>query len=266
MSLTLQALYIYPIKSCAGIALESAELVDTGFKYDRHWMLVDENGQFLSQRQLPQMATIHTRLTDTTLIVSHADMPDLNVALAQHGEDNLAVQIWGDRCQARRVSQQASDWFSRLLDRPCELVFLPQSEPRQVDTHYAESGQIVGFADGFPLLVMTLESAGMLSEKLGETISIERFRPNIVIAGAPAHAEDGWASIQIGDIKIDLAKPCSRCVIPSIDPKNARKHPELLKTLASYRRRDGKVYVGQNGLHRSNGRLSVGDSVSFSKK
>jgi uncharacterized protein YcbX len=241
--------------------VENAELVDTGFQYDRHWMLVDDEGQFLSQRQQARMATILTRLENKNLIVSHAGMDELRIPLQQTTQTPIAVKIWGDTCQASLVSDDADDWFREVLQTSCRLVFLPQSEPRQVDQAYASPDQIVGFADGFPLLVMTLASAAALSEQLGESISIERFRPNIVLDGCAAHAEDDWARIRINEVTIDLPKPCSRCVIPSIDQNSAEKHPTLLKTLAAYRRRDGKVYVGQNGLHRSHGRLSVGNKV-----
>ena len=261
MTCTIHSLYIYPIKSCHGIRVDSAELVDTGFQYDRHWMLVDDNGQFLSQRQQAKMATIHTRLEDHWLVVSHADKSDLRIPLQQAQQTLIPVQIWGDALQASTVSDAADDWFRDVLQMNCRLVFLPASEPRAVDPDYASPDQIVGFADGFPLLVMTLASAQTLSEKLGEAVNIERFRPNIVLDGCAAHAEDHWANIRINDIIIDLPKPCSRCVIPSIDHDNAQKHPTLLKTLAAYRRHDGKVYVGQNGLHRSQGRLSVDDRV-----
>ena len=261
MNCTIHSLYIYPIKSCHGIRVEHAELVDTGFQYDRHWMLVDNDGQFLSQRQQAKMATILTRLDRKNLIVSHPGMDDLEIPLQQATQTSIPVQIWNDSCQASKVSDKADAWFSDVLQTSCRLVFLPPSEPRQVDQKYASPDQIVGFADGFPLLVMTLASITALSEQLGEAISIERFRPNIVLDGCAAHAEDDWASIRINEITIDLPKPCSRCVIPSIDPNSAKKHPTLLKTLAAYRRRDGKVYVGQNGLHRSHGRLSVGNKV-----
>ncbi len=266
MTPVIHSLYIYPIKSCHGISVETAELVDTGFQYDRHWMLIDDEGQFLSQRQHAGMATIFTRIEGNSLIVSHQGMDDLSLPLQQPLQTAVDVQIWGDHCTASTVSDAADEWFSAVLQSSCRLVFLPADEPRQVDQDYAKPDQIVGFADGFPLLVMSLASIDELGKRLGETVTIERFRPNIVIAGCAAHAEDEWKNIHINDIVIDLAKPCSRCVIPSIDPQTAQKHPELLKTLAGYRRRDGKVYVGQNGLHRSHGRLSVGEHVSATPK
>lgn len=126
---------------------------------------------------------------------------------------------------------------------------------------YAKPDQIVGFADGFPLLIISRASIQQLSDKLAEGIDSNRFRANMIIDGCEAHAEDGWSSLSVNSIEIQLAKPCSRCVIPSIDQQTAEKHPSLLRTLASYRRRDGKVYMGQNGLHLSPGILSTGQIV-----
>ncbi len=267
MTIRIHSLYTYPIKSCRGYALDSAELVDTGFRHDRHWMLVNAQGEFLSQRQLPAMARIATRLAGDSLLVQYDSSDDeLAIPLQQADDDYLQVQIWNDRCLASRVSAQASEWFSDKLNTQCELVYLPLSQQRQVDPRYANNEQIVGFADGFPILVMSMSTADLLAEKLGEPVDIKRFRPNIVLSGCPAHREDDWASISIGDLVIDLVKPCSRCVIPSIDQSSGEKHPELLRELAAYRRQNGKIYVGQNGLHRKNGKVQVGDQVSIQPK
>ena len=257
----IHSLHIYPIKSCQGIDYDSVELTDTGFKYDRHWMLVDKQGQFLTQRKLPAMAKIETALSTQTLEVSNGGAQQLEIPLKSPHNNKTRVQIWSDQCTASIVSSQASRWFSELLGIDCDLVFLPQSERRYVDPDYAPAGQLVGFADGFPLLVLSKASIQLLSEKLGEDVRIDRFRANIIIDGCAAHAEDDWSKITLNHIDILLAKPCSRCVIPSINQQTAEKHRSLLKTLASYRRTGGKVYMGQNGLHQSNGKLSVGQSV-----
>ena len=259
----IDSLHIYPIKSCQGIDLRQAELVATGLQYDRHWMLVNPQGVFLSQRELPHMALIKTELTDSSLIVSDGRQQSLQIPIQASSSRRKSVQIWNDRCSAAIVSAEASRWFSNSLKTECELVFLPTTEQRLVDPEYAQNSQIVGFADGFPLLVVSKASIDLLNNKLGEQLDIGRFRPNIVLEGCPAHAEDDWSAIAIGDITIQLAKLCSRCVIPSIDQQNAQKHPGILKTLASYRRRDGKVYVGQNGLHDRHGLLKVGQTVDI---
>ena len=262
MNLSIHSLHIYPVKSCRGIDLTAAELVHTGIKYDRHWMLVDEKGDFLSQRTHPRMATIVCALSDQSLLITAPGQPELEVPLEQDADSYRLVNIWADTCNAVIVSAQASHWFSQVLGLKCDLVFLPDSEHRQVDTRYAAPGKRVGFADGFPLLIVSLASIDLLNSKLEQKVDINRFRPNIVIDGCPPHAEDDWSRIIIGDIEIQLAKPCSRCVIPSIDQNSSEKHPTLLKALASYRRYDNKVLFGQNGLHNGPGRIHVGQKVT----
>jgi uncharacterized protein len=263
MNLTVHSLHIYPIKSCRGIDLPSAELVATGFKFDRHWMLVDEQGEFLSQRKLPQMAGISCTLNQHSLLVNAEGQTELEIPLEQTPAGFQIVKIWNDECNAAVVSEEASSWFSKVLKLPCQLVYMPESEKRQVDPRYAEPNQIVGFADGFPLLIVSRSSIDVLNEKLEQKVSIDRFRPNIVIDGCPAHAEDDWYKIEINNIEIQLAKPCSRCVIPSIDQQSSEKHPTILKALASYRRSENKVFFGQNGLHNQNGVISIGQSVQL---
>ncbi len=266
MSTRIHSLHVYPIKSCQGIDLEQARLKPTGIEYDRHWMLVDDAGRFISQREEPKLATIACRFSESELVLSATGSDDLSIPLQQATGPMMEVEIWNDHCQASLVSPQASAWFSAVLQRSCTLVFLPDSERRLVDPQYAQAQQQVGFADGFPLLVVSLASIDVLNHKLQDQVSIGRFRPNLVIDGCAAHAEDQWQAMQTGDIRIQLAKPCSRCVIPSYDQANAQQHPSLLKTLASYRRRDGKVYFGMNGLHDRDGTIHRGQQVLVTPK
>lgn len=263
----IHSLHIYPIKSCQGIALDSAELTDTGFKYDRHWMLVDKHGDFLSQRKFPAMAKIKTALSENSLVISNDEIAStLEIPLQSNSREKTRVNIWNDQCSATIVSAQASLWFSEFLGVPCELVFLADSDHRLVDPDYAKDKQRVGFADGFPLLILSRATSDLLSEKLDEIIDINRFRANIILDNCNAHEEDFWSKLTINNIEILLAKPCSRCVIPSINQQTAEKHTTLLKALASYRRTQGKVLVGQNGIHQSNGILMVGEPVLTTEK
>ncbi len=262
----IHSLHVYPVKSCQGIDYASMELTQNGFSYDRHWMLVDKQGQFLSQRQLPQMALIKTEFDHDSLVVSSPGHGQFEIPLRGKDRNKVPVTIWNDRCSAALVSTQASRWFSDTLNTDCDLVFMPPAEKRQVDPQYAASGQTVGFADGFPLLVLSRASIELLNKKLDKKIDINRFRANIIIDGCEAHAEDQWASMIVNGIKILLPKPCSRCIIPAIDQRTAIKHKTVLKTLASYRRHDGKVFMGQNGLHLSTGQLRVGQKIEFRQK
>jgi len=256
------SLYIYPIKSLQGIKLEQADLTKRGFKYDRHWMLIDEQGRFLSQRECADMAKIHTKLEKNHLRVSADPVAeDLLIPLNDHQETQLTVTIWGDTCNATQVSLQANLWFSELLRMHCKLVYLPQKEIRQVDPNHAKNNEQVGFADGYPLLVVSLESLKQLNTKLSSPVDITQFRPNIVIENCEAHAEDNWENIQINGIDILLPKPCSRCNIPAINQQTAEPVPDMLKTLASYRRKDRKILFGMNGLHQTTGQINCRDEV-----
>lgn len=266
MTIQVHSLHCYPIKSCQGIDMDSVELIATGIRYDRHWMLVDDHGQFLSQRQYPKMATVATGLTNDSLIINAPEFDTLELQVDQNDGDRIAVQIWKDRCSAAKVSALADQWFSDLLGVDCHLVFLPDTEQRLVDPRIAQKNETVGFADGFPLLVLSLASMELLNQKLQDSLDINRFRANIIISGCPANAEDNWASMTINGIALDLVKACSRCSIPGIDQKTAETHPQILETLASYRRVDRKVLMGQNAIHRRTGRITVGDSVTFTER
>ena len=265
MKAHIHSLHIYPIKSCQGISLQTVELTATGFKYDRHWMLVDKQGKFISQRTHPQLATIKTFLTTDCLTVeSHTSM--LQIPLETSDNRQMQVTIWNDKCSAAIVSSECSDWFSQFLDTECELVFLPKSEKRQVDPEYSTKNQIVGFSDGFPLLVLSRASIDLLNTKLSQKADIDRFRANIILKGCPAHAEDNCSELSVNDITILLPKPCSRCIIPSIHQQNAEKYPEVLKALAGYRKTGNHIYFGQNGVHLSEGIISIGEEIELTEK
>lgn len=264
---SIHSLHVYPIKSCQGIDLTEAELVATGIHHDRHWMLINAEGQFLSQRSHPQLALVKPRICDESLRINIPGYSDHALPLAQtESPANIEVSIWKDQCIAAETDPTISEIFSDFLGESCRLVYLPDNKPRQVDRRYAAEGKRVGFADGFPLLVLSLASIDTLNSRLNTDYDINRFRANIVIAGCSAHEEDNWQAIEADGLRIDLLKPCSRCVIPSIDQKTAEKSPQLLKELAQYRHIDGKILVGQNGIHRVNGWLSVGQAIQPVKK
>ena len=265
MNVHIHSLHIYPIKSCQGISLPIAELTRTGFKYDRHWMLVDTKGHFLSQRSHPQLAKIKTSFSEDFLI-AESETSQLKIPLLSEDSDRLSVNIWADECFAARVSKECSQWFSEYLNTGCELVFLPDLEHRKVDKKFAKNNQTVVFADGFPLLLISRASIDLLNSKLLQTVDINRFRANIVLDGCAAHAEDDWSKISVNDIEILLPKACSRCIIPSIDQLTAEKYPEVLKALSLYRKQQNNIYFGQNAMHSSQGFISVGQSVNVQTK
>lgn len=259
MSLSVSGLYVYPLKSARGIALERAEVQSRGLRDDRRWMAVDAQGEFLSQRDLPQMARIEVALDNGELQLDCDGHGSLSVP--RGGGEECKVRVWGDQVAAESCSADADRWLSGLLGEPCRLVYMPDRIERQIDRLYAEPGEIVSFADGFPLLLIGQGSLDGLNARLAQPVPMDRFRPNVVIAGGEPHVEDGWLQIRAGGIELALPKPCSRCAIPGIDQRSGERAREPLPTLSRYRRQDHEIWFGQNAIARSLGALSVGDAV-----
>jgi uncharacterized protein len=259
--LTVSALHIYPIKSCRGLDLTAVRLDRLGPLYDRRFMLVDETGRFLTQRELPRMALIAPRLGPTALQVSAPEMPMLKVAMSQPGAKRIAIQIWKQHGEAEDAGEHASSWFSQFLERRCRLVRLPAGAGRPVDPVFAGPDARIAFADGFPLLLTTEASLADLNGRLDRALPMNRFRPNIVVRGGEPYAEDRWKRIRAGELSLELCKPCARCVTTTVDQITAQVGSEPLATLAQYRKRDNKVLFGQNCLHSEPGAIRVGDPV-----
>lgn len=264
----LSQIFIYPIKSVAGIPMQQWEVTKTGLKYDRQWMLVDEQHQFLSQRRLAKMALIKTQLKDEQIIVSAPGKLNISIPLhptAYEVNDSITVTVWHDQCIAKLISDKVDQWFSDFLEQPCHLVYQPSDSIRTVDQQYALSADQTSFSDGFPFLIASEASLALLNQQTGLTLGIQRFRPNLVIAGCTSYAEDTWRTIQMGDITFRLPKPCSRCPVPQIDPETAIMGKEPLRTMARTRKWQNKVFFGQNALHDSAGSLQTGDAVIIQK-
>jgi len=173
----------------------------------------------------------------------------------------VAVRVWDDRVSAERVSAEADAWLSQFIEQACRLVHMPDTARRAVDPDYAAADDQVGFADGFPFLLISQASLDDLNARLDQPLPMLRFRPNLVISGCAPYAEDNWRRIRIGALEFRVAKPCSRCVIPTIDYATGEHGREPLQTLMTYRRRDNKIYFGQNLIHDASGRLERGMPV-----
>jgi MOSC domain-containing protein len=261
--LTVTELAIYPVKSLAGIKQSTMVLGARGPLFDRHWMVTDPLGQFLTQRQQPRMCLIKTALCADALELSAPGMQLLRLTLpATIDCPRSSVKVWRDTVQACDMGAIAADWLSSYLGAACRLHFMPDDSVRAVDPIYARSGDQVGFADGFPILLITEASLQAFNAELPEPIGSERFRPNIVLGGTAPYAEDEWRRLRIGDVEFDVVKPCSRCAIPSLDPSTAERQPIISKTLSRLRRRGDAVYFGQNVIHRGLGSIALGDSVT----
>jgi uncharacterized protein YcbX len=254
-------LYVYPIKSCAGITLDSAELSATGLRHDRRWMLVDETGEFMSQRAHPRMALISTHLSNEHLTVGASGMPDLQIPLHPTDENLIDVSVWGDANRGALVGEEADRWFGEFLRFPCRLVCKPDDDPRPVDSLYASSGDQVGFADGFAFLLISEASLEDLNTRLEAPLPMNRFRPNFVVRDCAPYAEDEWGRVRIGDVPFRVAEACPRCAITTTDQKTGTRGKEPLRTLATYRKFDGEVFFGRNLIHDALGTVRVGDSV-----
>jgi len=262
-SIQLSGLYIYPIKSAGGIALSTVQVSDRGLQYDRRWMLVDEKGKFLTQRQFPRMALIQVRLGENELVVEAPHQPSLSIPLDYESDHRLPVQIWNDICQAMPLEQEFSQWFSKFLHISCQLVYMPEDSIRPINPNYADPSKPVSFADGFPFLLISQASLQDLNQRLEQPVPMNRFRPNLVVSGCEAYAEDSWRQIRIGSIPFRVVKPCSRCTITTVDQSQGIRGKEPLATLAHYRLRNGQIFFGQNVIQEQLGTLRVGDEVEI---
>ena len=261
----LSAIYRYPLKSACHERLSRSRVEPLGLAGDRRWMLVDEtNGRFLTQRLLPQMGRIEARYrADGGLTLSAPGRSGIEVALPEPDANLRGVIIWSDSLRVPDAGDEAAAWFSAFLGRPCRLVQVPESRARQVDMGYAEPGEKVAFADGFPLLLIGQGSLDDLSARVGRPLEMLRFRPNLVIEGAEPYAEDRWKRIRIGEVEFSVAKGCSRCIVTTLDPQTGERSVdrEPLATLKRYREHEGQVYFGQNLLARGVGELREGMPV-----
>lgn len=262
-SIQLSGIYIYPIKSAGGIALSTAQVSDRGLQYDRRWMLVDAAGKFLTQRQFPRMALIQVRLAEKRLVVDAPNQPSLSIPLDDESDHRLSVQIWHDSCDAIPLGHQFNRWFSQVLGISCQLVYMPENSIRPIHPSYAQPGESVSFADGFPFLLISEASLQDLNQRLEQPVPMNRFRPNLVVCGCDAFAEDRWRQIRIGSIPFRVVKPCSRCRITTVDQSQGIPGKEPLATLANYRQWNGKIFFGQNLIQEQLGTLRVGDEVEI---
>jgi len=260
-ALRLTGLHVYPIKSAGGLSPAEWEVDGFGFRHDRRWMVVDANGVMLSQRSHPRLALVRPSLGDDALRIGAVGMPTLELPLRPSGAVTTTVVVWKDACSAVWVGEPAARWFSDLLDADCSLVYMPDATVRPADPTYAPDGTRVSFADAFPFLLISEESLADLNRRLDRPLPMNRFRPNLVIAGGEAYGEDAMRAFRIGPVGFRVVKPCGRCVVTTTDQATAERGLEPLRTLATYRRRDGNVLFGQNVVHDGTGRLRLGEPL-----
>lgn len=279
-SLHVASLHVHPVKSLRGVSVGAAEVGELGLALDRRWMLVDHAGVFLTQREDAGMALLHTSLVappgtaaDAPVTLSHAvrvhapSGATLDLVPPPPDARRRHVRIWAHEVEACDAGPEHDAWLSEALGRACHLMWMPDATRRPIDHDAAGPGDRASFADAFPVLVASQASLDDLNARLAASgqpaVAMERFRPNVVVAGAAApYAEDGWGRVRVGDVALDLVKPCARCVVTTIDPDTARGGAEPLRTLSAYRKVGSKVLFAQNALVRATGGIRTGDSVT----
>lgn len=260
----LASLHIYPVKSCAGVAVTTMELDDRGPIGDRRWMVVDMDGEFQTQREFPRLALVQVQLTARGLRLSAPGMESIDVAQPEPGGADFVTKVWDDDAPVRPAAPRAGEWLSEFLGSAVRLVHQPDDAVRVMRDEYA--GQIreprrVSLSDGAPLLLIGTASLDVLNQRLATPVPMNRFRPNVVVHGTAAYAEDGWRTIRIGSVRFEVAKPCARCATTTVDQASGVRGVEPLRTLATFRRKGSGVMFGQNIAHHAPGTIQLSDDV-----
>jgi len=262
MNYVVKELYIYPIKSLAGIPVQSAKAEEMGFENDRRWMLIDEENQFITQRNHPNLSQFYPNINGDKIEISHYDATH-EFLIDESLQEPIFSKIWDDESKVVEVNKATSKWFSEVLGFTCKLVKISNKGDRKHHSAKLNKALNVSLADGYPYLLIGSESLDFLNEKLEEKITIKRFRPNIVINSQLPHDEDAFDTFKIGNVKFQNAKPCGRCVMINNNPVTGIILKEPLKTLSTYRKVDNSVLFGTNVLCLNEGIIAVGDVLTF---
>jgi uncharacterized protein YcbX len=257
--LTVQSLHLYPIKSCAGIALDEVLLIETGLELDRAWMVVDAAGVGVTQRTLPRMALIRPTLKSSEMVLRAPGMLALHVRI-DSAEKPVRVKVWDDEVAAYDMGDLCAQWFSDFLGAKLRLARFDPEQKRLSNRHWTGAIEAeCAFTDAFPLLVTSAAAMAQLNPRIEAqghaAVTMERFRPNLVLGGIDAHGEDALDEIvfetEDGPVRLKLVKPCARCTIPDVDPQTAATGHAVTDALVGYRadaRVDGKLTFGMNGV------------------
>lgn len=265
MRMHLGSIHIYPVKSLGGFEVRSARLTDRGLEHDRRWMLVDADGNFMTQRELPLLACLHTapvqngfRVTDTR------DGAHIELLWKLPVGDPRTVRVWSDRVVVTQGPKEHAAWFSERTGRALSLVHMPDTSLRATDRDHADA--LTSLSDGFPYLIASSASLNDLNRRImatgGDPVPMDRFRPNLVIEGGTAFQEDAWSCILVGEVRFRSVKPCARCVITTTDQATGLRGAEPLRTLATYRRRGAAVLFAVNAVAETPGTITAGEPVS----
>lgn len=255
--LQLSQINIYPVKSLDGFSPQTAKVEQRGLQYDRRWMVVDENGVFMTQRNFRKMPLLKAIIKNENLeiFVKNDENNKVSIPILLENEP-MEVEVWQDKLVARKTSTDVTDFLSDFLGKKCHLVKMPDVAIRRVDEDYNRGEDYVSFADGFPFLIIGEASINDLNSKLEKPLNPEnqpligmrRFRPNFVFSGGQPYEEESWQNFTIGNVRFYGAKPCGRCIMITLDPDSGLREPEPLEVLASYRSSGKKIKFGQNVL------------------
>lgn len=244
--------------------VESA-VVEKGLELDRRLMLIDSQNQFMTQRTRPKMCLFDVRLNGHHFIVKDksgkfTEPIQIDLCGQLHAK-NIKATIWDDEVEVREVDSKISSWFSELLNEPCRLVQFPEENKRPIETNLFSDEKNVSLADGSPLLIISRESLDLLNSKMNFSMSMKRFRPNLVISGGGAHEEDRLGRFRIGKHNFATVKPCPRCVLTTVNPDTGEIGEEPLKTLAGYRKQETKINFGMDVIPIDYGIIKEGDEI-----
>jgi uncharacterized protein len=265
--LQLSEIWIYPVKSLGGIQLQQAKVTDRGLEHDRRWLLVDADGQFLTQREYTELALFQPKVENNFLTITHrTKLETITMPLRPtflESETKIKVTVWDDVVDAYEVSLEATNWFTKLLGFGVQLVYMPDESERKVDPKYAVTGnEINSFSDGYPFLIIGQVSLDDLNLRLQTPVPMNRFRPNFVFTGGLAYAEETWREITIGNVIFFGVKPCGRCIMTTINQDlGTKKSKDPLLTLSKYKKVGNKIIFGQNLVGAELGWVAVGDKI-----
>lgn len=262
--LILSEIWIYPVKSLAGIRVKRAMVKQKGLEHDRRWMLIDETGRFITQREHPEMALFDLSLHNQQLTVTNRkNSQQLTFPVSVPMGQNHQSTIWDDVVTTIEPSPTYSNWFSAQLGFSCRLVFFPEPNVRNVDTKYVFNQEQVSLADGYPFLIIGQSSLDDLNSRLKEPVEMKRFRPNFVFTGGEAFEEDNWGNFRVGSTKFKGVKKCARCVLTTVNPQTGEKGREPLLTLSKYRNTENKIFFGQNVIALGENQIEEGDEITL---
>ncbi len=261
MSIQLSGICVYPVKALAAVAVTEAVVQPEGLTGDRRWVIIDANGNFLSQRQHGSLARIQQDQQPTGLTLTADGFPPLELA-PPYANNRRTVRIWSDEVNAAAAPPEADRWLSEYLSEPVHLAWMDSACHRPITSSGGQPGESVSFADGYPCLIVSEASLADLNGRLERPVPMNRFRPNLIISGCDSFAEDSWSHLTIGGVRFRNAGPCARCSVPTVNQISGEiDGPEPLRTLATFRQHEKGIIFGTNLVAKNGGTIRVGDRV-----